>query len=229
MVDVAANFRVIQERVAEAARKSGRVADQITIVGAAKQVEPARVNEAIAAGLGVVGENYIQEARAKVPHLQGPVTLHFIGRLQTNKAKQAVELFSMVQCVDRLSLGQELAKRARAAGRALDVLLEVNLAGEQTKSGVSPEGLVPLAEQLAPLDSLRVCGLMAMPPFAEDPEASRPYFRRLRQLREELEAAGIPGISPRELSMGMSSDYPVAIEEGATIVRIGTALFGPRR
>ena len=228
MVDVAANLRVIQERVAEAAGKSGRRVEDVTILGAAKKVDPDRINCALEAGLRAVGENYVQEAQEKIPLLQYPVSLHYIGHLQTNKARHVVELFDMVESVDSMRLARELGKRAGAVGKQIDVLLEVNLGGEESKSGVAPDQLIPLAEQMAPLDNLRVCGLMAMPPSFGDPEDSRPFFQQLRELADQLREANLPGIEPEELSMGMTHDYHVAVEEGAMIVRIGTGLFGPR-
>jgi pyridoxal phosphate enzyme (YggS family) len=229
MVDVAANLRVIQQRVAEAAERSARRAEDVTILGAAKKVPPERVNCAIEAGLRAVGENYVQEAQEKLPHLRGPVSLHFIGHLQTNKARHAVQLFDVVQSVDNVRLAQELDRRAKAVGKTLDVLIEVNLGGEETKAGVPPAELRALAEQVAPLANLNLRGLMCMPPYFADPEQSRPFFRRLRALAEEVGAAGIPRVSMDQLSMGMSHDYPLAVEEGATVVRIGTGLFGPRQ
>jgi len=228
MVDVAANLRVIQQRVAEAAERSARRAEDVTILGAAKKVPPDRVNCAIEAGLRAVGENYVQEAQDKLPLLRGPVSLHFIGHLQVNKARHAVQLFDVVQSVDSVRLAQELDKRAAAVGKTLEVLIEVNLGGEETKSGVPPAELRALAAQVAPLANLNVRGLMCMPPFSADPEQSRPFFRRLRALAEEVGAAGIPRVSMDQLSMGMTHDYPLAVEEGATLVRVGTGLFGPR-
>jgi len=228
MVDVAANLRVIQQRVAEAAERSARRAEDVTILGAAKKVPPDRVNCAIEAGLRAVGENYVQEAQDKLPLPRGPVSLHFIGHLQVNKARHAVQLFDVVQSVDSVRLAQELDKRAAAVGKTLEVLIEVNLGGEETKSGVPPAELRALAAQVAPLANLNVRGLMCMPPFSADPEQSRPFFRRLRALAEEVGAAGIPRVSMDQLSMGMTHDYPLAVEEGATLVRVGTGLFGPR-
>ncbi|NCO37073.1 MAG: YggS family pyridoxal phosphate-dependent enzyme [Armatimonadetes bacterium CG_4_10_14_3_um_filter_66_18] len=227
-MDVAANLRVIQQRVAEAAERSARRAEDVTILGAAKKVPPDRVNCAIEAGLRAVGENYVQEAQDKLPLLRGPVSLHFIGHLQVNKARHAVQLFDVVQSVDSVRLAQELDKRAAAVGKTLEVLIEVNLGGEETKSGVPPAELRALAAQVAPLANLNVRGLMCMPPFSADPEQSRPFFRRLRALAEEVGAAGIPRVSMDQLSMGMTHDYPLAVEEGATLVRVGTGLFGPR-
>ena len=228
MVDVAGNVRIVQERVAEAAASVGRRPEDVTILGATKKVPVDRINEALAAGLRVIGENYVQEAQKKIPHLHGLASVHFIGHLQTNKAKYAVRLFDTIECVDSERLARELDKRAAGVGKVLDVLLEVNIGDQATKAGVPPAELLELVEKVAPLEHLRIRGLMAMPPFTEDPEDSRPYFRELFALARKVNEAAPPGVSLEELSMGMSHDYPIAVQEGATIVRVGTALFGPR-
>lgn len=228
MVEVAANLRIIRERVAEAAASVGREPDEVTILGATKKVPAERINEALAAGLRVIGENYVQEAQGKIPQLDNPESVHFIGHLQTNKARHAVKLFDVIECVDSERLAGELDKRAGAAGKVLDVLLEVNLGDQATKAGVAPAELLGLVEKVAPLEHLHVCGLMAMPPFTEDPEDSRPYFRQLFDLAQQVREAGVPGVAMDQLSMGMTHDYPIAVQEGATLVRIGTGLFGPR-
>ncbi len=154
--------------------------------------------------------------------------MHLIGNLQINKAKLAVELFDLIETVDSLSLAEELDRRARARGRVVPILVEVNIGGEKSKAGVAPQDLLKFIGEIAPLANLRVCGLMTIPPFREDPEEVRPYFRQLRELAEELKRAAIPGVEIKDLSMGMSHDFEVAIEEGATIIRLGTAIFGPR-
>lgn len=228
MVDVAANLAGIRARVAEAAGRSGRSADDVTVLGASKKVEPGRINQAIRAGLTGIGENYVQEAQEKIPLLEGPIRLHFIGHLQTNKAKLAARLFDTIQSVDSLRLATELSKRAAALEKTLDVLIEVNLGDESTKAGVPPAEVGALVGQIAPLDNLRLRGLMAMPPLFGDPEQSRPYFRQLRELAESVRATNPSGVAMDQLSMGMTHDYPVAVEEGATLIRIGTGLFGPR-
>jgi pyridoxal phosphate enzyme (YggS family) len=183
-------------------------------------MEVERVRLAIAAGVAALGENRVQEAKEKIEALGRPVPWHLIGSLQTNKARDAVRLFDWVHSVDRLDLAQELSRRAHAAERTLNVLLQVNLGDEPQKGGVAVAELKSLHEVVAALPSLSVRGLMAIPPATEQPEQARPYFRRLRELRDEL------GLE--HCSMGMSADYEVAIEEGATMVRVGTAIFGPR-
>ena len=188
---------------------------------------PAAVAEAAAAGLRVFGESKIQEARLKIPQCPGHLRWHFIGHLQSNKCREAVELFSMIQGVDSLALAREINKRADQAAKTMPVLLEVNVAGEASKFGYQPEALLAEWAELNALSRLEIHGLMTIPPYATDPEKARPHFRRLRELKgrcEELLGAPLP-----QLSMGMSGDFEVAIEEGATIVRIGTALFGKRQ
>jgi pyridoxal phosphate enzyme (YggS family) len=168
----------------------------------------------------------VQEARAKIPDMPTGGEWHFIGGLQTNKAKEAVEWFDVIESVDRLELAQELQKRAEAAGKNLRVLLEINVGGEAAKHGARPDQAGELLQAVNSMSRLEVRGLMAIPPFREEPEEARPFFRKLREIRDQLEQASGAGLP--ELSMGMSHDFPVAIAEGATLVRIGTALFGPR-
>jgi pyridoxal phosphate enzyme (YggS family) len=192
----------------------------VLLIAVSKTMEVERVRLAIAAGVAALGENRVQEAKEKIEALGRPVPWHLIGSLQTNKARDAVRLFDWVHSVDRLDLAQELSRRAHAAERTLNVLLQVNLGDEPQKGGVAVAELKSLHEVVAALPSLSVRGLMAIPPATEQPEQARPYFRRLRELRDEL------GLE--HCSMGMSADYEVAIEEGATMVRVGTAIFGPR-
>lgn len=198
-----------------------------------KTVEPARIRQAIEAGVRVLGENRVQEAANKIHELENTaaehkVEWHLIGHLQSNKARRAVELFSAIQSVDGFSLAARLNSLAGEAGKRLPVFLEINLAGEESKAGVTPEEVLPLCEQVSKLPALELKGLMAVPPFLDNPEEVRPYFRRLRQLRDDAQRAGIADEQFKELSMGMSNDFEIAIEEGATLVRIGTALFGER-
>jgi hypothetical protein len=185
------------------------------------------VRGAVACGLRVFGENRVQEARAKIPQVgREGLSWHLVGRLQRNKVKYCFDLFDLIHSVDSLALAREIDRRAEARGCKMDVLLEVNVAGEETKAGVAPEEALDLAQAISGLKNLRLLGLMTMPPWVEDPEESRPHFRALRELAREMERRG--GIEIRELSMGMSADFDVAVEEGATLVRIGTAIFGPR-
>jgi pyridoxal phosphate enzyme (YggS family) len=220
VIDVAANLARVRERIGAAAARAGRDPGEILLVGVAKAVDLERIRQALAAGLPALGENRVQEAREKVAALGRPVPWHMVGHLQTNKAREAVALFDLIHSLDRLDLARELDRRARAAGQPVQVLLQVNLAGEPTKGGFAPSEVKGALEALAGLPGLRARGLMTIPPPGGEPGASRPWFRRLRELRDE---AGL-----EHLSMGMSDDFEVAVEEGATIVRIGTAIFGPR-
>ena len=227
-MSIAANLARVKERIAAAALRSGRRPDSVKLVGVTKTVDPPRVELAVQAGLEILGENYVQEAREKIQRFQGRVRWHFIGRLQSNKAKHAVQLFDLIHTVDSLRLAEELNRRARAIGLVVPVLIQVNLAAEATKGGVRLDDVRPLIGQVAALDHLRIRGLMTMPPYFDEPERARPYFRRLRELREEIAALGLPGVEMTELSMGMSGDFEAAVEEGATLVRVGTAIFGAR-
>ena len=220
MEDVKGNLERVRERVARAAERAGRRPGDVLLIGVSKTVDVERIRQALAAGLSALGENRVQEAKAKVEALGRPVPWHLIGHLQTNKARDAVAVFDVIHSVDRLDLARELERRAAAQQRVIDVLLEVNLGHESAKSGVEPDALVPLLDGLAGLGHLRPRGLMAIPPVAETPEETRRWFQMLRGLGQRH---GLP-----ELSMGMSADYEVAIEEGATMVRVGTAIFGAR-
>ena len=225
--DLAQNLESIRGRIRAAASRAGRDPASITLVGVSKTVPPDRIREAIAAGLGDLGENRIQEAREKIPLLPGPVRWHLVGPLQGNKAKIAVEMFEVIHSVDSHGLLQRLDRLAGAAGRKLRALVQIDLADEPTKSGVEPDRLDAVLEAAAECRAVQVRGLMILPPYEEDPEKSRPWFRRLRDLRDAA-AARHPQLTLDQLSMGMSGDFEVAIEEGATIVRVGRALFGER-
>jgi pyridoxal phosphate enzyme (YggS family) len=215
----------INQRIAAACQRAGRDFFDVTLVAVSKTVEPGLIRQAIEAGVRVLGENRVQEAATKMPELAAIVTehkveWHLIGHLQSNKARRAVELFSTIQSVDSFKLAERLDNIAGELGRKLPVFVEVNLGGEQSKAGATPDEVLPLCEQVAKLANLELKGLMAVPPFFDDAEQARPYFRRLRTLRDQAQL--------KELSMGMSNDFEIAIEEGATLVRIGTALFGAR-
>jgi len=225
---IADNLASIQERISKAALRVGRDPAEIRLVAVSKTVSAESIREAIAAGVTTLGENYVQEARNKIARIGKQVEWHFIGHLQSNKARSAVDLFSMIHSVDRLSLAEALNQEANKQGKILPVLIQVNISGEESKSGINPQETLQLLERIAGLQHLSVQGLMTMPPWFEDPEDARPHFNALRKLREELANKKIYGVSLQELSMGMSGDFEVAIEEGATLVRIGTALFGPR-
>lgn len=226
-MDIRANLEAVRERIARAAERAGRRPEAVLLVAVSKGVDLDRIRQAIAAGVPALGENRIQEARGKVAELGRPVPWHLVGHLQTNKVRDALACFDLIHSLDRLALAQELDRRARAAGRAVDVLVQVNVAEEAAKGGFRPADLKPALEALTELSSLRVRGLMTIPPLPRDPEESRPHYRELRRLQETAAGWGLP-FDLAELSMGMSGDFEVAIEEGATMVRIGTAIFGPR-
>ena len=223
------NVAQVRERIAAACRRSQRGPDDVRLLAISKTFPPESIREAYKAGLRDFGENRVQEAAAKRPALSDlSITWHLVGHLQTNKAKTARELFQWVHSVDSFRLAQKLDQVTASAGGRLPVLLEVNLGGEESKAGVGESDVIQLAEQSSRLVTLEVRGLMVIPPFFDDPEQVRPYFRQLRELAHKIEARGIPNVSMRELSMGMSHDFEVAIEEGATIIRVGTAIFGAR-
>ena len=229
MVDVAANYRKIIDRVSEAALRVGRNPREIKLLAAAKSQSVELVQAAIAAGVRLIGENYVQEAEEKRHAISEAVEWHMIGHLQRNKVKAALNTFNLIQSLDSVALARELDKEGRKSGKRVRTLIEINLGDEQSKSGIGRDKVVELVEGVSELAHLQVEGLMAVPPFKENPEEIRPYFRSLRELQVELQGWKIPNGSFNELSMGMTHDYPIAIEEGATIVRIGTALFGPRK
>jgi pyridoxal phosphate enzyme (YggS family) len=229
---IAVNITAIQRRIAAAARRVGRNQNEIALMAVSKTQPPERIREAYEAGQRLFGENRLQEFAGKSGALADlrDAEWHMIGHLQTNKATKTVELFRCVDSVDSLKLAAKLDAAARILGRKLDVLIEINVGGEAAKSGVAPESLA-LEELLiaAPrLESLQFRGLMTVPPFTDDPEGARPCFRKLRELRDTIAARKLPGISMDQLSMGMSHDFEIAIEEGSACVRVGTAIFGSR-
>lgn len=228
MSDIARRLAEIQGRIAAAAHRVGRDPAEVRLVAVSKTVGLEALREAVAAGQRLFGENYLQEAQRKMAALGPEVEWHFVGHLQSNKVKGAVGRFALIHSLDRLSLAEALEKAAARLGVVRDVLVQVNLAGEASKSGVAPEAAADLLRELKRCPHLRVRGLMTLPPFFPDPEAVRPYFRALRELRDRLAAQGLSDTGLPELSMGMSSDFEVAVEEGATLIRVGTALFGPR-
>lgn len=223
---IAQNVDTIRRRIAAACQRVGRDPGDVTLVAVTKTVDSIRVREAVDAGVLDLGENFVQELLKKRQDLlPAHIRWHFIGHLQSNKVKHIVDWVHLVHSVDSLSLGSELSRRAATAGRRVEVLIEVNSTGESAKFGVRPEDLPALAGQLRRLPNLAITGLMTVGPFLPDPESSRPAFRLMRSLRERLAGEGPP---LPHLSMGMTHDFEVAIEEGATMVRIGTAIFGPR-
>lgn len=230
MVDVGANYRSIVERIAAAAARSGRSPSEIKLLAASKSQSVDAIRAALAAGVALIGENYVQEAEEKKQELAGTqVEWHMIGHLQRNKAKLAVQLFDVIESLDNFALARELDKEAAKRNKIVRAFIEVNLAGEASKTGIAKSAVAGLLEKVAGLAHVRVEGLMTVPRFREDAETVRPDFRELRELRDSLKSLDLPNLHLNELSMGMTHDFTVAIEEGATIVRVGTALFGPRR
>jgi pyridoxal phosphate enzyme (YggS family) len=226
MSTIRENLLRVRERIEKAARNVGRQPSEIKLVAVSKTVETDRIKEAIETGVAILGENYIQEAQKKIEEIGRPVSWHFIGHLQSNKAKYAVRLFDMIHSLDSISLAEELNRKAEQADRMMTVMIEVNLSKEATKFGTDEVMVLNLAKRIQNLKHLSLEGLMTMPPYFDSPEMSRPYYIALRELKERMVKEGVP---MKELSMGMSNDFEIAIEEGATFVRVGTAIFGPRR
>ena len=225
-MDLAANLNRIRQRLEAACARAGRQPDAVTLLAVTKDQPPEKVCAAAGLGLTLFGENKVQEAKAKIPLCPGHLRWQMIGHLQSNKCRDAVSLFEMIGSVDSLHLAQEISKRAGQTGRTMPILLEANLAGEASKFGYRPEQLLADLPQLLALPRLEIRGLMTVPPWKPDPEQVRPAFRQARELKERCEQ--ILGAPLPHLSMGMSADFEVAIEEGATVIRVGTALFGPR-
>ncbi len=204
------------------------IPEHVQVVAAAKTRSADEIREAVHAGVALIGENYVQEARAAIAEVGDLARWHFIGHVQTNKVKYIVPLFDMIETLDSMPLAQAVDRLAGRLGRVMPVLVEVNSAQEPQKAGVLPEDVLPFIRQIHTLEHVRVQGLMTMGPFLDDPEGLRPYFRTTRELFGEVAKAAVPGVEMKHLSMGMSDSYPIAIEEGATLVRIGTRIFGPR-
>jgi len=225
-VDIAENLNSIQQRIAAACARAGRDAASVRLLAVSKTHPPESIRALVECGQLLFGENKIQEAKAKIPMCPGKARWQFIGHLQSNKVRDAVELFEMIQGVDSLSIAKEISKRAEQAAKTMPILLEVNVAGEASKFGYAPERLLAELNELNALPRIEIHGLMAIPPYAPVAEKARPYFKKLREIKERAEV--VLGAPLPELSMGMSGDFEVAIEEGATLVRVGTALFGER-
>lgn len=223
MPTIADNLRSVRERIDAAARKTGRTGDDVTLVAVTKTRSVEEIEEALVCGVTDIGENYVQEAEAKYAGIGGAARWHMIGHLQRNKARHAVEVFSVIHSIDGDDIALEVGRRAEAAGRSVDVLVEVKVSDEATKFGVEPEEALALVERISRVSGIRVCGLMGMAPFAPDPEETRPFFSKLKKLWDKL-----PDEQRLCLSMGMTQDFETAIEEGSNMVRIGTAIFGPR-
>jgi PLP dependent protein len=227
-VSIAKNLAGIRGRIARAAQAAGRDPESVRLVAVSKTKPAQAIAEAFACGQVIFGENYVQELVAKAAQLPQEISWHFIGHLQSNKVRQIAGLVDLIHSVDRLALAQEIDRQWGLLGRSCDILIQVNISCEPTKSGTSSEELLDLVREAAALPNLRIKGLMTMPPFFDDPAAARPYFAALRVLAREVEKEEIPGVEMRELSMGMSGDFEAAIGEGATLVRVGSALFGER-
>jgi len=229
MKDVTENVIRVKELIAQAALRSGRSPEEVKLVAVSKKIPLEKIIPAIEAGIEILGENYVQEAQEKFNQIGSRVRWHMVGHLQRNKAKHAINIFDMIHSVDSWELAQELNRRAANLNKTLEILIQVNLSGEATKKGLlDKEKTYHLAEQINQLPNLCLKGLMTMPPYFPDPEEVRPYFKELRELRDKMEEQSQGRLQLKELSMGMSHDFQVAIEEGATLVRIGTAIFGPR-
>ena len=227
MTSIAENLGRVREQIAQAAAKVGRASGEVELVAIAKTHAAEKVREAIQAGQSLFGESRVQEARAKIPELPSAIRWHFVGHLQKNKIRHALPLFEMIHSVDSLVLAQEINRIAEEEGMHPRVLLEINMAGEGSKFGFAPDKLREQMETLLALPRLSVLGLMTIPPLGEEPEASRKYFVQLRELRDRLQTEFRVDLA--QLSMGMTQDYAVAVEEGATLVRVGTAIFGERK
>jgi hypothetical protein len=231
-MSIAENIAQIRERIRNAAHRTGRDPETVTLMAVSKTFPAEAIRDAYEAGIRVFGENRVQEFASKAEDLRGLTDAywHMIGHLQTNKAAKAVELFHAIDSVDSLKLAEKLNDAARNHAKKLAALIEINVGGEAAKSGVPPDSpeLEKILSSAARLESLEIRGLMTIPPYTEDPEAARPYFRKLCELRDEISARNLPAISMATLSMGMSHDFEVAVEEGSTCVRVGTAIFGAR-
>ncbi len=230
MVEIETRLAKVRQRMAEAAIRVGRNPDKITLVAATKTRTVEEIRLAMAAGVAIIGENRVQEADKKFPHIpSGTVEWHLIGHLQSNKINKALELFSLIHSVDSLPLAAAISKRALSKNKCIDILIEVNTSGEDSKFGVAPENTIELVRQASTLEAIQILGLMTIGPFLEDGDDIRPCFVRLRELRDEIANLKLPNVIMKHLSMGMTNDFEIAIEEGATLVRIGTAIFGPRQ
>jgi hypothetical protein len=231
-MSIAEDIARVRERMAAAARRAGRDPEEITLMGVSKTFPAERIREAYAAGLRVFGENRVQEFEGKAGVLSelADAEWHLIGHLQSNKAAKAAELFTAIDSVDSVRLAEKLNAAAEKAGKLLPVLIEINVGGEEAKSGAVPgsEELQQVLNAAPRWEHLRIRGLMTVPPYTDDPEGARPFFCRLREIRDQIAARGLPRVAMDVLSMGMSHDFEVAIEEGATCVRVGTAIFGER-
>jgi pyridoxal phosphate enzyme (YggS family) len=229
MRDIKDRLIQVKDRIKEAAEACGRNPEHISLVAVSKTKSADQVLEAIEAGVTILGENYVQEARDKIATLsESPVSWHFIGHLQSNKAKYAVKLFDLIHSVDSLKLARELNKQAQKNEKIQQILVQVNISQEETKSGISVDETMDLVKEISRLENVSIRGLMTMPPYFNQPEKVKPYFAALRDLRDQIQQTSNLNVPMDELSMGMTGDFEVAIEQGATMVRVGTAIFGER-
>ncbi|NIO11047.1 MAG: YggS family pyridoxal phosphate-dependent enzyme [Deltaproteobacteria bacterium] len=229
METVVENTRNVMEAIRQAAERCGRDPKEVKLLAASKTQSVENVQAAVEAGIRLFGENYVQEVKAKKEAVDESVEWHMIGHLQRNKAKVAVASFSVIESLDSIELATVLDKEGKKAGKQVRTYVEVNLAKEESKTGIAEDDLIPLLEKVGTCSNLKVEGLMVIPPPREDPEEARPFFRKLRELRDSLQKRNLPNVDLKELSMGMTHDYVVAIEEGSTLVRVGTAIFGQRK
>ncbi|MDO5475670.1 MAG: YggS family pyridoxal phosphate-dependent enzyme [Eubacteriales bacterium] len=228
MSHISENIESVEERIQAACKRAGRSREDVTLLCVTKTMPVEDLQEAYDAGQREFGENRVQEINDKFPRLPGDIRWHMIGHLQRNKAKYLMDKAVMIHSVDSLHLAQAISKEAVKAGRIMDILLEVNAAQEESKFGLRYEDVLPLVREIAPLPGIRICGLMTVAPFTDDPESNRIYFKKLRELAVDIDRESIDNVSMHTLSMGMTGDFEVAIEEGATHIRVGTAIFGKR-
>ncbi|MEW6686406.1 MAG: YggS family pyridoxal phosphate-dependent enzyme [Candidatus Edwardsbacteria bacterium] len=229
MLDIQTNLTRVFEQIEKAAQRTGRKPEEIVLVAVTKNVEAQKILEALESGVKIIGENRIREAESKLSLIGKKAVWHLVGHLQTNKVKKALEIFETIQSVDSLHLASELNQRAKQKNKKIDVLIEVNTSGETTKFGFLPSGVIPALKEMAIFEALNIRGLMTVGLFSSNQEEVRPCFRLLRKLKEEIERLRLDKISIDYLSMGMSGDFEMAIEEGSNMVRIGAAIFGPRQ
>jgi len=220
------NFEIINEKIKKAALKASRNPEEIKLVAVTKTATIEKIKEAISAGVEIIGENRVQEAKEKYQILTADIEWHLVGHLQTNKAKYAIEIFDLIHSVDGIKLAKEIDRRSLQFGMITNVLVEVNISGEETKYGIKPEEVEPFLKEISEFSRIRVRGLMTIAPIVEDKEEVRPYFRKLRELSKEIKKKNIKNVRMDYLSMGMTEDFEVAVEEGANIVRIGRGIFG---
>ena len=220
------NLKIINEKIRKAASRANRNSEEIKLVAVTKTATTEQIKEVISAGVKIIGENKVQEAKEKYQILSADIEWHLVGHLQTNKVKYAIEIFDLIHSVDSIKLAKEIDRRSLQFGMITNVLVEVNVSGEETKYGIKPEEVEPFLKEISEFSRIKVRGLMTIAPIAEDQEEVRPYFRKLRELSEEIKSKNLKNVKMDYLSMGMTEDFEVAIEEGANMVRIGRGIFG---